>query len=223
MGFQSKSGAAAALALVLTSCGGEAVRGPEDPGPRPGRLPQEEALEALEALERTFYVHWGAVEGTAEYARLGEGHAAALRQVADVNGAHALMALRVLERLAPAERFSADARAILYVTALERERNFARWGIFGGRGFIPAVYGQELLRLGPAAAPYLKRLLGDRRRAPLRGDPEGERANRLQGDRVCDYAWVLLSLMFDRPLAYTPDPRGRDPQIRDLDAWLDRR
>jgi hypothetical protein len=40
---------------------------------------------------------------------------------------------------------------------------------------------------------------------------------------VCDYAWVLLSLVFDRPLAYTPDPQGRDPQIRDLDAWLDRR
>jgi len=225
MGFQSKSGVAAALAWILASCAGEAVR--EGPGEVDAevleRRRRDEALEVLAALERTFYTHWGAVEGTAECARLGEGHLPALRRIADANGEHALGALRVLERRAPAEKFSVDARAILYVSALERERNFSRWGVIGPRGFVPAVYGQELLRLGPDAAPYLRRLLGDRRRAPFFGDAEGERANRLQGDRVCDYAWIFLATVFDRPLSYAADPRDRDPQILALDRWLDGR
>jgi hypothetical protein len=52
---------------------------------------------------------------------------------------------------------------------------------------------------------------------------QDERTNRAQADRVCDYAWVFLATMFDRPLAYHPDPRHRDPQIHELDLWLDRR
>ncbi len=209
------------LALALASCAGGAGReGPAVPAPERDR--KAEARDILAALEGNFYTHWGAVEGTAEYARLEAGHVPALREIADSNRERALMALRVLGRLAPGERFSDDARAILYVTALERELNFSRWGVIGPRGFIPAVYGQELLRLG-AAAPYLKRLLGDRRRAVVFGDPEGERANRRQGDRVCDYAWVFLATVLDRPLAYAADPRDRDRQIRELEAWLDRR
>jgi hypothetical protein len=46
---------------------------------------------------------------------------------------------------------------------------------------------------------------------------------RIQQDRICDYAWILLATIFDRPLAYHEDPRLRDPQIHELDVWLDRR
>ncbi len=229
MGFQSKLGAPPGgilvLAGILASCSGEAVREApprEDPAILERRL-RDEAREALEALERTFYVHWGAVEGTAEYGRLGNAHGPALRETVQANGDLALMALRVLRRRSIREEHSREARAILYVSALGREQNFLRWGIISPRGFVPAVYGRELLGLGPAAAPYLRKLLGDRRRAFVFGDPEGERSNRLQGDRVCDYAWVFLAEIFDRPLAYAEDPRDRDPQIRALDLWLGRR
>lgn len=213
------------MALLLASCGGEAVRqGPPAVDPAEEEAcRRSEAAEVLAALESGFYTHWGAVEGTAEYARLDVRHRRALRGFVDANGENALMALRVLARLAPGERFTEDAVALVYAGALDRERNFARWGVFGARGFVPAVYGQELLRLGKGAAPALRGLLESRRRALVFGDAESERANRRQGDRVCDYAWVFLSLIFDRPLAYSEDPRDRDPQIRELDLWLDRR
>jgi hypothetical protein len=133
------------------------------------------------------------------------------------------MAMRVLARLAPEERFSPEARAIVYTTSLAREGNFLRWGSISPSGFLPGVYGAELLALGPVVATPLQRLLGDRRPAPVYGSREAEAVNRAQGDRVCDYAWVLLSAIFDRPLLYHEDPRRRDPQIRELDLWLDSR
>jgi hypothetical protein len=123
-----------------------------------------------------------------------------------------------VERQAPEERFGPTARAILNAAALAREADFTRWGAISPAGFLPGVYGQELLRLGAAAAPYLRPLLRDRRRAP-----SAEPAGRVQGDRVCDYAWVLLATIFDRPLAYHPAEEIRDEQIRQMDLWLDRR
>jgi hypothetical protein len=140
----------------------------------------------------------------------------ALRELADGNRPGALGALRVLAKLAPAERFSAEAKAILYATALQAETDYSRWGLISPSGFLPGVYGRELLELGPAAAPYLRPLLADGRRARI----AGSEVNRIQGDRVCDYAWIFLAEVFDRPLSYAPDPSRRDPQIRELDAWL---
>jgi hypothetical protein len=145
-----------------------------------------------------------------------------LREIADANGDQALMAYRVLRRLAPGERFTDGARAILYSSALERETNFARWGTLTKTGFLPAVYGDEALALGAELVPFLRNALQDRRRALLQGGPDEERANRIQGDRVCDYAWVLLATALHRPFAYEADPERRDYQIRDFDLWLDR-
>lgn len=194
------------------------------PPPAPARptspvrdLPAE-AREALDLLEASFYVHWGAVERSPAFQRLGREHVPALRELVNANGPRAVLALRALERLAPEERAAPAARAILYAAALAREGDFTRWGAISPSGFLPGVYGQELLRLGAAAAPYLQPLLRDRRRAP-----SAERAGRVQGDRVCDYAWVLLATIFDRPLAYHPDAENRDAQIRKLDLWLDKR
>jgi hypothetical protein len=216
----------ATFLALLASCVPSVGPGPEavpvDPALLHGRW-RAEVQEVLAALEENFYGHWGSVEGTAEYKRLRpHAHARFLRQVADANGEHALGAMRVLARLSPDERFSDDAKAILYVTALGRERNFTRWGSISRSGFLPGVYGAELLALKTAAVPYLRKLLTDTRRARVYGG-EAERTNIAQGDRVCDYAWVLLATVLDRPLAYHPDPDRRDPQIRDFDLWLDRR
>jgi len=206
------------LLVLLASCSA-----PPPPPPRPDPVPlKKEVLGILEALEKTFYQHWGSVESTADYRRIRDEHVPVLRAIADSNGEGALMALRILAKRAPAERFSPEARAILYWTVFERDTLYNRWGIISKSGFLPGVYGQELLALGPAVAPFFQRSLRDQRRVAVFG-AEDERTSRLQEDRVCDYAWVLLATIFDRPLAYHADPRLRDPQIRELDVWVDRR
>jgi hypothetical protein len=206
------------LLLFLGSC---AAPAPPPPLPERGDV-RAETLALLESLDRSFYLHWGSVDSTAEYRRIRDDQVPVLREIADSNGEHALMALRILARRAPAERFSPAAKAILYWTAFQRETFFNRWGVISKTGFIPAVYGDEMLSLGAAVAPYLQKSLRDPRRAPVFGG-EDERTSRIQADRVCDYAWVMLATMFDRPLIYHADPRLRDPQIQELDLWLDRR
>jgi len=205
-------------ALIAAGCGSPP---PAPAAPDPAAI-RAEAIAILESLEKSFYTHWGSVERTPEYARLKEAHLPILREIADSNGEQALMALRVLSKRDPGERFTQSAKAILYWTVFQRETTFNRWGIISKSGFLPGVYGHELMALGSTAAPYLQKSLRDRRRAPVFGVEE-ERQGRIQEDRVCDYAWVMLATMFDRPLAYHLDPRLRDPQIQELDLWLDRK
>jgi len=212
----------ALLLLLLSACGAPAAPpAPPPPAPDPEALRRETA-EALAALDRDFALHWGSLEKTAAYRTLRREHVPALRELADANGPRALTALRVLARLAPEERFSDAARAILYVTALEAEDHFARWGVLSPKGFLPGVYGSELLACGKPAVPFLRKLLSDRRRALVPGSGF-EEANRRQGDRVCDYAWVLLSSILGRPTDYPADPEQRDPRIREFDLGLDRK
>lgn len=183
---------------------------------------RKEAISILESLEETFYDHWGSVESTAPYARLREEHLPILREMVNSNGTLALMALRVLQKRSPGERFPTSVRAIIYWSGFQRETCFNRWGVISARGFLPGIYGQELLELGPEIVPYLQRSLRDDRRAPVVGGEE-ERTSRIQADRICDYAWVLLAALYHRPVDYNPDPRLRDPQIHALDLWIDRR
>lgn len=206
------------LALLLLA-GCAAPRGTSSSPPPPARDFRAEAKAVLDALETGFYTHWGALERAPEFARLKREHVPALREEVDANGPRAVLALRALERLAPEERIRPAAKAILYATALGRERDFTRWGAITPSGFLPGVYGQELLDSGALATPYLKPLLRDDRRAPA----SAERAGKVGGDRVRDYAWVFLATIHDRPLAYHPDPGRRDEQIRQLELWLDRR
>lgn len=208
------------LLLLLGSC---AAPRPEPPPPPPEPAPtKEDVLPVLHALESGFYRHWGTIEKTSEFSLFRPEQVPVLRKIADSNGRYALMALRVLARIAPEEEFSDEARAILYVAVLKRETDFARWGVISESGFLPGVYGQELLDLGEVAVPHLQDLLRDRRRARVFAG-RAEVTNRIQGDRVCDYAWIFIATILDRPLSYHPDPTRRDPQIRDLDLWLDRR
>jgi hypothetical protein len=196
---------------------------PEKAPPVPSPPSRSEVIRILARLESTFYTHWGSVEKTPEYAALPETAVPVLRELVESNGEYALMALRVLACRAPEVKFSAEVKAILYASAFGRETNFTRWGVISPSGFLPGVYGAELLSLGKAVGPYLQKYLGERRPAPIQGGKSLDRTHWLQQDRVCDYAWVLLSQIFDRPLAYTPDPESRDPQIRELDLWMDRR
>jgi len=183
---------------------------------------KREVVAILEALDRSFYTHWGSVEATPEYARLRDAHVPLLREIADANGEQALLAFRILAKRAPAERFSPTAKAILYWTAFQRDTQYNRWGLITKSGFVPGVYGAELLALGAPITPFLQKSLRDTRRATVFGG-EDERTSRIEAHRVCDYAWVLLATLYDRPLAFHADPRLRDPQIHDLDIWVDGR
>jgi hypothetical protein len=213
----------APLLLLLCSCAAPPPPRPDPPPPAPDpALLRSETAAVLAALDRDFPLHWGSVETTAAFRTLRREHVPFLRELADANGPRALTALRVLARLAPGEKFGDSARAILYVTAFEGELNFSRWGVVAPSGFLPGVYGSELLACGKAAVPFLRKLLSDRRRAPVPGSGS-EETNRRQGDRVCDYAWVFLATILDRPMTYHADPGKRDLQIRELDLWLDRR
>ena len=207
----------ASLLLLLASCAPSLP-----PAPRPASPPSPSEAETagiLSTLERAFYDHWGAVEATAPYARLSPAHVPLLRRIAEENGEPALMALRVLERLAPEETFTPEARAILYAAALSRETNFRRWGVVTPEGFLPGVYGAEMAALGEAVVPLLRDRLRDTRRAWVFGAP-GEEANRLRADRVCDYAWFLLAGIRGLPLDSPERPERRDPLIRDLERRL---
>lgn len=210
------------LLLWATSCAAPPPPPPAAPPPV-ATVSREEVVRALAALERSFYVHWGAVEGTPEVARFRDAHVPILREIADANGEQALTAYRVLRKLAPREPFTEAARAILYATAFEREENFLRWGVLSKTGILPGVYGDEMMALREAVVPYLRNALTNRRAARVQGSEEAERVGRRRGDRVCDYAWVLLSTMLGRPVAVPEDPVYRDPQIREFDLWLNRR
>ena len=207
------------LLLGLASCHQPAP--PQAPRVDPDAR-KREVVALLTTLEKNFYAHWGSVESTSEFAKLRDEDVPLLREIADSNGEQALMALRILAKRAPGERFSPAAKAILYWTVFARDTVYNRWGIISKSGFLPGVYGQELLTLGAPAAPYFQQSLRDVRRIEVFGT-EDTRQSRIQQDRVCDYAWVLLATIFDRPLAYHEDPRLRDPQIHELDLWLDRR
>ena len=188
------------------------------PKPDPAAV-RAEARAILVEIEAGFSRHGGSVELSPAYARLRDEHVPVLREIADGNRQGALGALRVLAKRAPAERFSPAAKAILYTTALREETDFARWGLISPSGFLPGVYGSELLAIGAGAASELRPLLADGRRARI----AGSEVNRIQGDRVRDYAWIFLAEIFDRPLSYAPDPSQRDPQIREMETWLERR
>ena len=210
----------AALLLALLSCSAPPPP-PPPPPPSPAEL-KAEVESILTTLEKSFYSHWGSVESTAEYRKIRDEHVPLLREIADANGEYALMAMRVLLRRAPRERFSPGARAILYWTVFQREVYYNRWGLITKSGFVPAVYGDEMMLTGEAVQPYLQRSLRDTRPAPVIGVVE-QRESRARGDRVCDYAWLFLSTIVNRPVDYQTDPRLRDPQIHELDLWLDRK
>ena len=209
------------LLLLLTAC--SAPPPPPPPAPLPPKPPlAQETLTALSALEATFYTHWGSIDNTEPFGRLGLEHVPPLLEAAHSGGTRSLMAFRILTRLAPDESFSEEAKAILYTSALRREKDFSRWGVISKQEYLPGVYGDELMKIGEAVVPFLRDLLSDRRLAPVIASP-GVWQNRANRDRVCDYAWVMVAKIVGRKTVYRNEPRLRDPQIREMGYWLDRR
>ncbi len=106
----------------------------------------------------------------------------------------------------------ASQRAAIYVDSLARSTCFNTWGVPGSKLEEPA---KALASLGDAAVAALKPLLSDRRSAPLWGSAAAT-ASAEAGNRVCDYALVLVCEATGRVYKYGVSPRERDREIERL-------
>lgn len=131
----------------------------------------------------------------------------------------AFLALEALREADP-EAFNglpARKRAEIYASNLQNDSNFYNaWGV---PGYLLTETAHALIDLGDEAVPTLEPLLNDRRPAPLSGSQDATTSS-MYGNRVRDYAWVLISEIKDLPYTYSQDPAERDQSIEALQQEL---
>lgn len=127
----------------------------------------------------------------------------------------ALEALRVADAPAYVE-LPASVRATVYVDALQTQNYFNAWGV-PGQSLSAAA--EALIALGDAALARLRPLLSNRASAPLSGSKDAT-VGTAYANRVCDYAWVLISEILGRTYRYAREPGERDRQIDALRSFL---
>jgi hypothetical protein len=133
-------------------------------------------------------------------------------------GGEALLALEALRGADPAgyAALPAAERAAVYASALQHSTYFNAWGQPGGELTETA---HAFAALGDAAVAVLAPLLDDPRPAPSSGSQDATLSQR-NGNRVCDYAWVLISEARHARYAYLTAPGERDQDIAALRAQL---
>ncbi len=130
----------------------------------------------------------------------------------------ALEALRAAD-VAAYQALSVGTRSAIYASALRSSAFFNAWGMPGVQLTDTA---NALASLGVDAVAALAPLLEDERPAPLAGSKDAT-ASSAYGNRVRDYAWVLISEILGRRYSYPKSPRARDEEIDKLRAHLRRR
>ena len=95
---------------------------------------------------------------------------------------------------------------------------FNAWGL---PGFQLSPAAEAVVALGDDAIRSLAPLLDATRPAPLAGSQAATTAS-AYGNRVADYALVLLSRIAGAPDDYPADPAERDRRIADLRSRLGR-
>lgn len=123
----------------------------------------------------------------------------------------ALEALREADQ-AGYNSIAARERANIYVDALKQSSFFNAWGLPGYQ-LTPTAH--ALMTLGQDAVAVLEPLLVDRRPALMSGSRDATTST-AYGNRLCDYAWVLISEIRRRPYVYSQDPAERDQAIQAL-------
>jgi hypothetical protein len=129
-----------------------------------------------------------------------------------------LLGLLALSKADPREyrKLTPSFRVNVLVDALEKSKYFNTWG-------LPHAYWEEaakvLISEGKAAQMPLKRLLDDRRRAPMWGSEE-VMESKMYAYRVCDYAWAIIMATQGRKIEIPIDPKERDKLISQLKAKL---
>jgi hypothetical protein len=134
------------------------------------------------------------------------------------HGNTAFLALEALREADPARYNSLTARerVDIYVDAL---RNSSFYNAWGPPGYQLTATAHALIDLGEDAVAALKPLLSDPQEAPLSGS-EDATTSTMYGNRLCDYAWVLISEIMRRPYVYSQDPAERDQAIQALSQEL---
>jgi len=133
-------------------------------------------------------------------------------------GPDALLALEALRVADPAGYAAqpAAARAQVYAAALQRNAFFNTWGQPSGP---LSETSRAFAALGEPAVAVLAPLLDDPRAAPSSGSQDAT-LSKLNGNRVCDYAWVLISEARHAPYGYLTSPADRDQDIAAMRASL---
>ena len=123
-----------------------------------------------------------------------------------------LLALVALHKVSADDYRALDSslRGAVLVESLRTSKMFNTWG-------IPHLFWEEPARMiveeGAAIDPLLRKLLEDRRPAPVWGS-EGSSAGKEFQYRVCDYAWALLNEIQGIKIEIPADPQQRDASIQ---------
>ncbi|HET8756365.1 MAG TPA: hypothetical protein VFM58_10160 [Solirubrobacteraceae bacterium] len=156
-------------------------------------------------------------EGSDSVARaraLGSAATAQLEEEMSSGGVHALLALEALRAADPDAYATIPAaeRAAVYAEALAASQSFNAWGL---PGFALTDTSRAVVALGPDAVAALRPLLADERPAPLFGSQDAT-TSAAYGNRVRDYAFVLIAEILGLAYEYDESPADRDRQIAAL-------
>lgn len=159
-----------------------------------------------------------AAESVQQARKLGAQASPLLVQHVQARGRDAMLALEALRGADPAgyAALPATERAEVYAAALQHNTFFNSWGQPGNKLSETA---HAFAALGDAAVTALVPLLDDKRPAPSSGSQEAT-LSQMNGNRVCDYAWVLISEARHTEYGYLTSPADRDQDIAALRATM---
>jgi hypothetical protein len=146
--------------------------------------------------------------------QMGAAAANVLLDQVNAPGKSRLLALEALREAVPGVYHSLPARqrAEIYAEALGRASFFNSWGV---PGYQLTDASKALIDLGEDAVAVLTPLLDDSRDAPLSGS-QAATTSLMYGNRIRDYAWVLIMEATHRKYSYPQDPLERDRLIEAL-------
>lgn len=146
--------------------------------------------------------------------QMGSAAAPILLEQINPQGKTSFLALEALREAAPDVYHSLPSRlrADIYGEALRSSDFYNTWGVPGHQLTDTA---NAFIDLGETAVAVLKPLLNDKQEAPLSGSHEAT-TSKVYGNRLCDYAWVLISEIRHLPYGYSLDRAERDEGISAL-------
>jgi hypothetical protein len=199
---------------MFTSCHGSAGRNP----PMTTTSPDLNALETSLQQDAAHDIPPFGADSVKLARKIGPPAKTTLVQHVQARGSDAFLALEALRVADPFgyAALPAGERAQVYASALQRNVFFNSWGQPGGSLTETA---HAFAALGDAAVAVLAPLLDDQRVAPSSGSQDAT-LSQMNGNRVCDYAWVLISEARHADYVYLVSPTDRDQDIAAMRASL---